>query len=29
MIAPLDQENVRLMIFISISPMSPIQGGRR
>jgi hypothetical protein len=29
MIAPLDQENVRPMIFISISPMRPIPGGRR
>jgi hypothetical protein len=29
MIAPLDQENVQPMIFISISAMRPIAGGRR
>jgi hypothetical protein len=29
MIAPLDQENVQPMSFISISPMIPIPGGRR
>jgi hypothetical protein len=29
MIAPLDQENVRSMIFISTTSMNPRQGGNR
>jgi hypothetical protein len=29
MMGPLDQENVRPMIFISVSPLSSMPGGRR